>query len=286
MTDISTVSSDELTQRRRQLRRQRRSRFLQKSWQILSMTGLTVGVVWLVTLPDWMLNDPSQITIEGSKTFSPDVIRALLPIEYPQSVLSLQPEALARQLEAEAPIADATVTRRMFPPGILIHIRERIPVATVYTDPDHSATLPQNKGFENLFAVALLDDQGTWIPYEQYVTFDRSEKLPELKVIGIQEQQQSQWASIYAALSHSPIKVTTIDWREPSNLILHTDIGLVYCGPLSDRFPEQLKVLDQMRKLPDNIESNTVAYIDLSNPDMPMLELTPGSVKASPKPKD
>lgn len=284
MTDISSISSDELTQRRRQLRRQRRSRFLQTSWQVVSMTGLTIGIIWLVTLPDWMLHDSSQIAIEGSKTFSPDAIRSMLPIDYPQSVLALQPEMLAHQLEAEAPIANATVTRRMFPPGIVIHIQERRPVATVYADPSNSVTLPQSKGFENLFAIALLDGDGTWIPYEKYVTFDRSQKLPDLKVIGIQEPQGTQWKGLYQALSQSPIKVSTIDWREAGNIILHTEIGLVHCGPFSDRFPEQLKVLDQMRKLPDNIESDKVSYIDLSNPDMPMLELTPGAAKPSPKP--
>jgi cell division protein FtsQ len=286
MTDISSISSDELTQRRRQLRRQRRARFLQTSWQIVSMTGITVGVIWLVTLPDWMLRDPSQIVIEGSKSLSPDVIRAMLPITYPQSVLALQPEALARQLEAEAPIANATVTRRMFPPGVSIHIQERRPVAVVYADPHTSETLPRDKSFEHLFIIALLDDQGTWIPYEQYAALNQSQKLPKLKVIGIQEHNRTQWVSLYETLSRSPIKVTTLDWREPSNLILHTDLGLVHFGPFGTRFSEQLKVLDQMRKLPDSVESEKIAYIDLSNPDMPMLELTAGAVKPSPKPEN
>lgn len=282
MTDISSISSDELTQRRRQLRRQRRARFLQTSWQIISMTGITVGVVWLVTLPDWMLSDPSQIVIEGSKSLSPDVIRAMLPITYPQSVLALQPEALARQLEAEAPIADATVTRRMFPPGMTIHIQERHPIAVVYADPQTSAPLMPG-GLENLLATALLDDKGTWIPYEQYVALNHSQKLPALKVIGIQEHQRTQWKSLYETLSRSPIKITAIDWREPSNLILHTDLGLVHCGPFGARFPEQLQVLDQMRKLPDSLETDQIAYIDLSNPEMPMLELTAGAAKLSPQ---
>jgi cell division protein FtsQ len=282
MTDISSISSDELTQRRRQLRRQRRARFLQTSWQIISMTGLTAGVVWMVTLPDWMLRDPSQVVIEGSKSLSPDVIRSMLPIAYPQSILALQPETLARQLEAEAPIADATVTRRIFPPGVTIHIQERHPVAVVYADPPTAVTLPRS-GLEHSFITALLDEQGTWMPYEQYAAFNHSQKLPALKVIGIREHDQTQWQNLYDSLSRSPIKVTTIDWREPGNLILHTDLGVVHFGPFGNRFPAQLKVLDQMRKLPDTLETDQIAYIDLSNPEMPMLELTAGAMKPSPK---
>lgn len=280
MTDISSISSEELVERRRQLRRKRRSRLLQTSWQILSMTGLTIGVVWLVTLPDWMLHDASQIVIEGNKNLSPDVLRSKLPIDYPQSVLALQPEKIARHLEAEAPIAEATVSRRMFPPGLIVQIQERHPVATVYSSPNSLVTLPQNKTFDNLFAIALLDEQGTWIPYEKYATFNQTQKLPALKVIGMQEQYAAQWVSLHQAVSRSPVKITIIDWREPSNLILHTELGIVHFGPFSSNFVEQLKVLDRMRKLPDNVDVDKIAYIDLSNPEMPMLELAPSAVKA------
>ncbi|MBF2049523.1 MAG: cell division protein FtsQ/DivIB [Leptolyngbya sp. IPPAS B-1204] len=282
-TDISSISSEELTERRRQLRRKRRSRFLQTSWQILSMTGLTIGVVWLVTLPDWMLHDSSQVIIEGNKTLAPDALRSKLSINYPQSVLAVQPEKIARQLEAEAPITDATVSRRLFPPGLIVQIQERQPVATVYSSPNSLATLPQSKTFDNLFAIALLDPAGTWIPYEKYATFNQSPKLPSLKVIGMQEQFADQWPSLYEKVSRSPVKISMIDWREPSNLILHTELGIVHCGPLSSRFAEQLKVLDRMRKLPDNMDVDEVAYIDLSNPDTPMLELVPSAIRAKQK---
>ncbi len=279
MADISSISSEELTDRRRHLRRQRRSRLLQKSWQVIAMTGITVGVVWLVSKPDWMLRDPSQVVIEGNKSLSPDMIRAMLPINYPQSVLSLRPDDLAHQLETEAPIADATVTRRMFPPGLLIQIQERHPIATVYASPNQSLS-PINKNLDNFFVVALLDDQGTWMPYEKFASFNQSQKLPKLKVIGIQSQYRLQWVKLYEAVSRSPVKISTIDWREPSNLILHTNLGLVHCGPFGDRFPDQLHVLDRMRKLSDNIDADEIAYIDLRNPDMPMVELTSGAVAA------
>ena len=233
----------------------------------------------MVTLPDWMIRDPSQIVIQGNKSLSSDMIRAMLTIPYPQSVLALQPDALARQLENQAPIAEATVTRRMFPPGMVVQIQERHPVATIYVGSGSSLT--PNRRFDNLFATALIDEKGVWIPYEKFVALNQSQRLPALKVIGLQEQYQAQWVSLYQAVSRSPIKISMIDWREPSNLILYTDIGTVHCGPFGSRFAEQLKVLDQMRQLPDNIKSEQVAYIDLSNPDMPMLELAPGKTKSS-----
>lgn len=285
MTDISATSSEELSQRRRHLRRQRRSRFFQRSWQAISMVAVTSGILWLVSKPDWMLRDPSQVVIEGNHSLSADMIRAMLPINYPQSVLSLQPESLAHQLETEAPIADARVTRRMFPPSLLVQIRERLPIATVYAGTSSMAFM--NKNLDNLVVVALLDEKGTWIPYEKFASFNQTQKLPALKVIGIQAQYRSQWVKLYQSVSKSPVKIQTIDWREPSNLILQTDLGLIHCGPYSEvRFPEQLRVLDRMRKLPDNVDADEIAYIDLSNPDMPMLELTAGAATPSPDEED
>jgi cell division protein FtsQ len=281
MTDISSISSDELTERRRQLRQKRRLRFLQTSWQILAMTGLTIGVVWVVTLPDWMLRNPSQVAITGDTSLSPDVIRGLLPIRYPQSVLALQPEAIANQLEKQTPIAKATVTRRLFPPGIVIQIEERHPVAAVYASLD---SLTPQKNLDSLFAVALLDEAGTWMPYEQYLSFNRSAKLPALKIIGIQEQNHPEWSNLYQSISRSPVKVSLVDWREPGNLILQTELGTVHCGPFGSQFSKQLQVLDQMRKLPDKIAADKIAYIDLTNPDMPMLELVNGTVTPSVSP--
>lgn len=241
------------------------------------MAGLTAGVVWLVSIPDWMLRDPRQIVIEGNKSLSPDMIRAMVAINYPQSVLSLQPEAIAKQLEAETPIADAVVTRRMFPPGIIVQIQERQPIATVYGSSTSPSTL-SNKSFEHLFPVALLDESGVWIPYEKFAALNQSQKLPPLKVIGIQKQYRPQWVDLYQTISRSPIKISAIDWREPSNLILHTDLGIVHCGPFGSRFSEQLTTLDRMRKLPDKIDTKQIAYIDLSNPDTPMIELLSGKV--------
>jgi cell division protein FtsQ len=279
MADIPSVSSTELAERRRKLRRQRRWRFLQVSWQVIAVTGLTVGAVWIVTLPDWMLRNPGQIAIEGNEFLSADSIRALLPIAYPQSLLAVQPQQIAQQLESQAPIAEATVTRRLFPPGLTVHIQERYPVAIAYASPSAPPTSPIRRStLSSVTPVALLDDQGTWIPYENYVALNQSRSLPTLKVIGMQKQYRSEWINLYQEISHSPVKVFELDWRDPANLILNTDLGMVYCGAYSARFGEQLRVLDRMRQLPKDIDSTQVAYIDLRNLESPMIELNQSTV--------
>ncbi|MBI4780381.1 MAG: FtsQ-type POTRA domain-containing protein [Oscillatoriophycideae cyanobacterium NC_groundwater_1537_Pr4_S-0.65um_50_18] len=301
MADIPTISRTELAERRRKLRWQRRWRILQTSWQVVAMGGLTIGLIWVVTLPDWMLRDASQIEVEGNKFLSADTIRTLLPIKYPQFLLTLQPKTLTQRLESQAPIAEATVSRHLFPPGLTVRIQERYPVAIVYSSPTALPAQPNGQSSGQSSSqpngqpdgqsgdtptaaatpgassgsnpVALLDERGTFIPYESYVALNRSRQLPNLKIIGMQDQYRSQWTSLYQQVSRSPVKILEIDWREPGNLILKTELGAVYCGSYGNRFAEQLRTLDQLRHLPEKLPAEQIDLIDLRNPQTPLVKL-------------
>lgn len=275
MADISSVSQSELLDRRRQLRHQRRLRLLQTLWHLLALGGIAGGLIWGLSRSDWMLRHPGQITIEGNRVLSTATIRSVLPIRYPQSLLTLQPQSIAHQLELEAPIADATVTRRLFPPGLIVQIQERYPVAIVhFSSPQEVPAVSSSSSRSGQPAkAAFIDEEGAWIPYDVYVALNPSQQLPELKVFGLQEQHRSQWVNLYQQVSRSPIKISEIDWRSPANLILRTELGIVYLGTYSSRFADQLRVLDQLRNLPQQIDLDQIAYIDLRNPDAPLIEM-------------
>lgn len=277
MTDISSISRSELAARRQKLRRQRRWRILQTSWQVFAISGLAFGAVWIATLPDWVLRDPEQIEIQGNKVLTTDTIRSLLALKFPQFLLALEPDAIAKRLEdSQAPIAEAHVTRHLFPPSITVHIQERYAVAVVYLIP---ATAVANSR-QNIappaepVPVSLLDDRGYILSYEKYVSLNKSRDLPTLKVFGMQEQYRSQWASLYQLISQSPVKISEINWREPGNLILQTDLGIVHLGSYTpDRLAMQLQTLDQMRKLPEQVDASDIEYIDLNQPKTPQVKM-------------
>ncbi|HEY9661451.1 MAG TPA: FtsQ-type POTRA domain-containing protein [Allocoleopsis sp.] len=282
MTDISSVSQSELVNRRRQLRQQRRLRLLQTIWQVLALGSMAGGLVWGLSQIDWMLRRASQVTIEGNKVLSADTIRSILPIHYPQSILTLQPQVIAQRLETEAPIADATVTRRLFPPGLTVRIQERYPVAVVYMAGAQPAPGAKPKPGQKPQQQALLDEEGAWIPYDVYVALNPTQKLPGLKVLGMREEYRSHWASLYEQISRSPVKISEIDWRNPADLVLKTELGLVHFGSYSPRFSEQLKALDQLRDLPKQVSLDQISYIDLRNPEVPLVEMN-GKAPASPE---
>jgi cell division protein FtsQ len=271
MPDISPVSRAELAERRRRLRHQRRWRAVQTSWRAVAVSGLTVGLIWATTLPAWVIHRSNQVEIQGNELLSAQAIQALLPIAYPQSLLAIQPGAIARHLESQGPIASALVTRRLFPPGLVIEIQERYPVAIAYTSPTNIEVAAQS-GSSARSGIGLLDEKGNWIPLESFTALNQSLQLPELKVLGNPEQYRTQWAELYQAISRSPIKISQVDWREPANLILTTELGTVHFGAYSPRFRQQMQALDQMRQISEQINPQEIAYIDLKNPEAPMLQ--------------
>src|ERR687886_981332 len=277
MESIASVSQAQITTRRKKLRRARRIKSVQAIWRSLFVGGMASSLVWAITLPDWVIRQPEQVVIEGNQFLSAKAILSLLHLSYPESILRVQPQAIAKSLESQAPIAEATVTRQLVPPGLTIKVKERKPVAIAQT------TAPSNAKAANSTQVAgLLDAQGVWMPEASYTKLEQKVDLPTLKVIGPRDQYRSYWSEVYQAVSHSPVKVFEIDWRDPANLILKTELGNVHLGPYSSRLSEQLAVLDRMRELPSHIEPGKIAYINLQNPDLPALQIKKENDTASP----
>lgn len=286
MTSITSVSRSGLTQRRRMLRRHRHLKVFKALWRTLAVSGLLGGLVWATTRPIWVLSESNQIVIEGNQFLSDQTIQSLLPLSYPQSLLRIQPEAIAQSLESQPPIAEATVTRQLFPPGIIVQVKERVPVAlariVVFSPSSPEGITPIIETAQPPAALTklpkgsstgLLDQTGAWIPIESYGSLSNTPELPKLKVIGLPEQYRPYWAQLYQAVSHSPIKVIEIDCQDPANLILKTELGIVHLGSYSSRLAHQLKVLAQMRQLPAHLNASQIAYIDLKNPKAPSVQM-------------
>jgi cell division protein FtsQ len=236
-------------------------------WQTLALGGILGGLIWATTRPNWILHDPSQVLIEGNHLLPRQVILSLLGLNYPKWLLQISPEEVASALESQAAIADVTVTRRLFPSGLVVQVEERVPVAIAITKSgDRSTPHPQA-------AVGFLDRDGAWIGLNSYPPQARQLlKSVNLKVIGLPEYYRSYWTPLYQAVSHSAVKVMEIDCQNPANLILKTEIGTVHLGSYSQNLTEQFKVLDRMRQLPTQLKASQINYIDLKNPATPLVQ--------------
>lgn len=296
MDTIGTVSQSELARRRRQLRRSRRQKVFQAGWQLLAVSSLAGFLLWTTTSPALVIDTSEQVEIDGNEFLSDRAIRSLLPLSYPQSMLQVRPQELARELESQGPIAKATVSRQLFPLGLKVTVHERYPVAIasegnaiapeVPTDTPPGLSPNPAAGPPGVPSVGLLDEQGMWMPLESYTALDPTAQLPQLRAVGPLEQYRSEWKSVYQSIRRSPIKIHEINWQDPANLILKTELGVVHCGPYSPRFGEQVTRLGQMGDLPNQIDLAQIAYIDLTNPDRPSLQrigVTPPQTVPTPE---
>lgn len=268
MANIASVSQAKISNRRQQLKRARRIKFFQALWRSLLVSGIASGLIWTMTLPDWVIRQPEQIDIEGNEFLSTQAIRELLPLTYPQALWRVEPQAIAEAIEEAAPIATATVTRKLMPPGLTIQVQERYPVAIARGKPSTVSGQTQATAVSG-----FLDERGVWMPQNSYRSLKADVELPTLEVWGDPASYRTYWPQVYQLVNHSPVKVLEIDWRNPANLILKTELGQVHLGANLSDLAEQLNVLDRMRQLSTHLRPNEIHYIDLQNPDRPVIQM-------------
>ena len=280
MTDLPSVSRRQLLKRRQVLKQQRRIHLGQSFWRLLALAGLTGLMIWAVSQPIWLIRSPREIQVRGNQLLSDSLLQDLVPLDYPQSLLEVQPDTIARQLLQRAPLLGAEVDRQLLPPGLKVTVQERVPVAVV---------LSAQPGDDEPQPHGLIDAQGAWMPITSFGLGPTAKQLPGLQVRGLQPQYKRYWPQVYATIHRSPVAIQSIDWSDPSNLVLATDLGVVHLGPYSPELEQQLAMLDKMRNLPDHMQSAEVAYIDLSKPNQPAISLNDAPVpttnlEVDPKP--
>lgn len=277
MTRVSPLSHDELKHRRQTLRRRRRISISQALWRFWALSGLTAAVFWGTTRPTWLIYSPAQINVSGNHLLSDEAVQNLVPLDYPQPLMKVEPEILARQLRDRGPLVSAEVTRQLLPPRLNVRVQERVPVAVVL--PVGSADRTSDTQY---LQAGFLDAHGAWMPLASFGIGAASPQLPALQLRGIQPQYQRYWPQIYETITSSPVAITEIDWQDPNNLVLETALGTVYLGPYSPELEQQLATLDKMRNLPDQLTDSEVARIDLSNPDAPSVAVVERPANTEP----
>jgi len=271
MAGIVSVSQKYLSQRRQKMRRRQQIKIIQAIWRTILTSALTGGLLWVALQPIWVINAPKQIVMKsGNQLFSQAAIQSVLVISYPQSLWRIQPHDIANSLKQQPTIAQATVSRRLFPPGLNIEIQKRVPVAITQNPKKQSSA-------------DLLDGTGVLIPLEKYALLNPNIKLPSLKVLGTPEQYRPYWSQLYLSLSQSSVKIMEIDWQDPTNIILKTELGNIHLGAISPQLTEQIKVLAQMRYLSAKIASSQINYIDLTNPASPLVHLNQTKPELNPQ---
>ena len=263
MTQIASVSRRDLQKRRNKLRRQKQIKIVQAIWQTFAVSSMAAGLLWAVFQPIWVLKAPKQITVSGNRLLNDKVIHSNIALSYPKSLWRIEPSEIAKSLNKQPAIAQAVVSRRLFPPGLIVQVKERVPVAIA------KKSLSSDK---NSFS-GLIDADGNWIAVGKDTSLNPSFGLPNISVIGYAEKYRSSWILLYKALRETSIQVTAIDFQSPTNLVLKTELGNVFLGSPSSNLPDQIRTLAQMRQIKTKLNLDRIDYIDLTNPKKPLVQM-------------
>ncbi len=267
MPEIVSVSYTDLEIRREKLRRHRQMQVVSKIWRTLAITGLAGGLLWFLIQPIWVLKSKKDITVSGNHLLSDEVIQSKMQLSYPKSLWRVEPILLTSSLKQQAGITQATVTRRLFPPGLRVKVSEIKPVAITQTQ-----IKSKNNSTSQKTINGLVDMNGNWVAFKNYKSIKTS-KLPNLKVIGKQIVYRRFWKQLYQEIRKSSVKVMQVDCRDPNNIILKTELGLVHIGSPTLQLPEKIKLLAKIRRLPARINMSQIEFIDLTNPETILVQM-------------
>jgi cell division protein FtsQ len=301
-----------MSDRRRELKRQRQSKFWKATWRTTATLGFTLGLGWLFNKPGWQITKASQVSIRGNTQISAQTLETFLPLTFPTSLLRAQPGTIKTMLEQNTHADRVSVNRQLFPPRILVQIQERPPVA-ITTCPN-CLLVAQNPASSQPITIGpsdlwLIDDRGIPLPYGSYPKLGHTSKAPDLMVTGylkpldarqvkaislknmpgqltlvaLDAELQKAWTSVYVPIRRSPVKIQQIDWQKPASLNLKTELGIVQMGPVGAHISEQLLALDRMRALPQTVDPKNIKFINLENLKNPVIELN--TVPAPPAPQ-
>ncbi len=266
MPDILSVSSTDLEQRREKLRRYRKIKIISTIWRSLAVTGLAGGLLWFLIQPIWVLKSKLDITVSGNELITDEAIQSKMQLSYPKSLWRVEPSRLSASLEQQPGITQATVTRRLFPPGLTVKVSEILPVAITISPGASDANST------NQTVTGLVDINGVWVMKENYKSIPQS-KLPSLKLIGEVPQCIPEWKQFYQAVSQSSVKVIEIDCQNPNNIILKTELGLVHIGSPTSKLTEKIKLLAKIRRLPAQVNMSQIEFINLTDPETILVQM-------------
>lgn len=226
-------------------------------WRASLMICLAVSLGLAATLPNSQIKNRSQIHINGTRLVSKETIYHSLKFPYPQFIWSVNGIDLVHKIESIPSVQAVKISKQIIPPTITISIQEKTPVAL--------ATAQSKVGF--------LNSEGEWIEQKFYDNVNNSLPLPKLKVIDYKTQFQQPWSKLYQLISLYPeLGISEVHWQASGGIFLKTKIGQVFLGAETSLLEQQFKTISKLKNLPEHLDSSEIAYIDLSNPGVNLIQ--------------
>ena len=250
------------SERRRQLRQQRRRERLRNLWRFVVLLALAGGLGYGLLRQGWVLTGPDQVEVVGSQQVGTDQVVQAVRLTFPQPLLGLHPKRIADVLAGALPVEQVRVSRLMAPPRLRVELVDRQAVAR--------AQRRTAKGSEQ----GYVDRLGHWMSIGQGQGA-AAKASAGLLVLGWQARYRPALALVLEQRGRLGGDISQIRFEPDSSLWLQSKrLGKVRLGPADAQLGRRLEVLRHLQQeLPAKVKGRQLQSIDLSDPEQPELGL-------------
>ena len=248
-------------ERRRALRRQKRTQFLIYTWRTLSLLSLSTVLGWSLLRFGWTLKGSDQVVVRGETTFNSTIVSEVAQFNFPQLLLEINPSELEQTLRENLPIQSVQVSRHMLPTRLEVALVDQTPVA--------QAIRQQPGGLE----AGYVDAEGHWIRINPAAP--AAVPITAITVKGWTPERRSLIAALLQQNNRLNGQLRTITLHPDGAVSLrHRRLGRIDLGDDHHLLTQQVDAIVELNQsMPPHLLQANGAVIDLSNLRRPEIQM-------------
>jgi len=205
--------------------------------------------------------DIQYVRVSGSKLFSQEDIVNNSSLKFPIRLIFVNTNLLEKELKQNLSLKNVSVNRELFPFGLKVHIKSRIPIAygeRILNDEKIS-------GF--------IDKNGIFIS-ERNVDKKNLNELT-IQIFGWKENFKKILSEIFVALDNYELEIIKITFSPDGFLTFQEkDLKTIYLGFKPNLINYQLQIINNIKKeFNKNSFSIKIDNIDLTDPNKPKIKV-------------
>ncbi len=205
--------------------------------------------------------DSQDIRIYGSELFSQNDVVKNSSLNFPIRLIFVKTNLLEKELKQNLSLKNVSVNRELFPFGLRVHIKSRIPIA-------YGERILNDKKI-----LGFIDKDGIFIN-KQNVNEKILNKFT-IQVFGWKEKFKKILSEIFIAIENYELEIVKITFSYDGFLTIEEkDLNTIFLGLKPNLINYQLQIISNLKnEFKKNNFSKKIDNIDLTNPDKPKIKV-------------
>ncbi|OUL43139.1 cell division septal protein [Prochlorococcus sp. HOT_208_60] len=208
--------------------------------------------------------DIKDIRISGSKLFSQNDLEKNSSLKFPIRLMFVKTNLLEKELKQNLSLKNVAVNRELFPFGLKVYIRTRIPIA-------HAERILNGEKI-----LGFVDKEGIFINKQN--TDKKNFNNLTIQVFGWKEEFKTFLSEIFKVLENYKLEIVTISFSPDGFLTIEEkDLRTIFLGYKPNLINYQLQIIsnlkNEFKKNSFSIKIDNIDNIDLTNPNKPKIKV-------------